>query len=233
VPLIVALALLLGVILLGIMLMPLTLVQRYRMGTSRQQARGWLITINVVGLTLSCVMFLGGAAMSNIWVPNAFRYSVLGLAGGIVLGFIGLALTRWEPTPRALHYTPNRLLVLLITLTISGRLIYSFWRAWQTWRDRSQRMARDVGRGRGTRSGSRRARLLPGLLVRRSAASKAARTSSSSRAVTREPRCNLRTSPESKFTTPGGAVEHRADAQRAGGSRLSATADPPAPSRES
>ena len=46
---------------------------------------------------------------------------------------LGLVLTRWEATPRALHYTPNRFFVLAITLTIAGRVIYSLWRAWQTW----------------------------------------------------------------------------------------------------
>jgi hypothetical protein len=114
-------------------LLPLSLVQRYRMGTSRQQARGWLITINLVGITLSCVMFLAGAAVTSIWIPQAFAYSVIGLLGGCILGLLGVALTRWEATPLALHYTPNRLLVLAITLTITGRLMYGFWRAWQTW----------------------------------------------------------------------------------------------------
>lgn len=131
---IVALALIIfAVIVAGIVLLPLSLIQRYRVGTSRQQARGWLITINLAGIALSCVMFLIGAGMTNIWIPNAFRYSALGLLTGCVLGLLGLALTRWEATPRSLHYTPNRLLVLAITLTILGRILYSFWRAWETW----------------------------------------------------------------------------------------------------
>jgi RsiW-degrading membrane proteinase PrsW (M82 family) len=32
-----------------------------------------------------------------------------------------------------LHYTPNRWLVLGITLVVAGRLLFGFWRAWQTW----------------------------------------------------------------------------------------------------
>lgn len=123
----------LAVILAGILLLPFSIIQRYRVGTSRQQARGWLITINLVGIALSSGMFLAGSAMTNIWIPNAFRYSALGLLGGCVLGLVGLLLTRWEASPRALHYTPNRLLVLAITLTITGRILYSFWRAWETW----------------------------------------------------------------------------------------------------
>lgn len=47
---------------------------------------------------------------------------------------VGLAMTRWEPTPQALHYTPNRWLVLLITLAVTTRLLYGLWRIWHAWR---------------------------------------------------------------------------------------------------
>jgi hypothetical protein len=133
VPLLVLLGLLLALPLFLALLFPIALFQRYRVGTSRQQARGWLLTLNVVGIALSAVMFLSGAVITNVWIPNAFAYSALGMAGGGLLGILGLLLTRWEPTPRALHYTPNRLLVLAITLVITARLAYGLWRAWQTW----------------------------------------------------------------------------------------------------
>ena len=122
-PILAAALLVVVVLLVGILLLPISLIQRYRVGTRRQQARGWIIGLNVVA----------GSAITNIWIPNAFRYSALGLAAGLALGIVGLALTRWEPSPRALHFTPNRFLVLAITLTILGRIGYSFWRAWQTW----------------------------------------------------------------------------------------------------
>ena len=117
-----------------IALLPLALVQRYRAGTSRQLARGWLATVNVVGLAMSIVFFLTGAAMTSIWVPYALRYTLAGLAFGGMLGVIGLALTRWEPGSRSLHFTPNRWLVLAITLLVTARVLYGFWRAWQSWR---------------------------------------------------------------------------------------------------
>jgi hypothetical protein len=122
------------VVLAFIALLPVALVQRYRAGTSRQLARGWLTTINVVGIAISVIFFLAGAAVTSIWVPYAFRYTVAGLAGGCVLGLIGLALTRWEPASRSLHYTPNRWLVLAITLVVTARVLYGFWRGWQSWR---------------------------------------------------------------------------------------------------
>jgi hypothetical protein len=33
-----------------------------------------------------------------------------------------------------LHYTPNRWLVLAITLVVTARVLYGFWRAWESWR---------------------------------------------------------------------------------------------------
>ena len=132
-PILALILFILVILVVGILLLPLSILQRYRVGTRRQQARGWLIGINAVGMGVSALMFLTGAAVSNFWIPNALRYSTLGLLTGCLLGILGLVLTRWEPSPRALHYTPNRFLVLAITLTIIGRVAYSFWRAWETW----------------------------------------------------------------------------------------------------
>jgi hypothetical protein len=122
------------VVLVVIALIPLSLLQRYRMGTSRQRARGWLATINLTGLVVSTILFLIGAAVTSIWVPGAFTYTSSGLALGCILGLVGLRLTRWEPSPGSLHFTPNRWLVLGITLVVTARLLYGFWRGWHTWR---------------------------------------------------------------------------------------------------
>ena len=115
-------------------LMPLSLVLRYRAGTARRQARGWVAIVNVVLLAISTSLFLLGAGLTSIWVPHAFTYSVLGLLGGIALGIVGLWLSRWERGPGSLHYTPNRWLVLGVTLVVTARLLYGFWRGWNTWR---------------------------------------------------------------------------------------------------
>ena len=122
------------VVLALIALVPISIVQRYRVGTSRQRARGWIATLNLAGLSLSAVLFLVSAAFTNIWVPDALRYTVGGLAAGCLLGIAGLWLTRWEPSIGALHYTPNRLLVLAITLMVAARVFYGFWRGWESWR---------------------------------------------------------------------------------------------------
>ena len=132
-PIVAALLLVLALLVVGVLLLPFSLLRRYRVGTARQQARGWIVALNAIGFGLSALMFLAGSAITNVWIPNAAKYGALGLLGGVMLGIVGLWLTRWEASPRGLHFTPNRFLVLAITLTIVGRIGYSFWRAWETW----------------------------------------------------------------------------------------------------
>jgi uncharacterized membrane protein YjjB (DUF3815 family) len=113
--------------------MPISLVLRYRAGTARRQARGWVTMINLAGLSVSTALFLMGAGLTSIWVPHAFGYSVLGLLGGVALGIIGLWMSRWERAPGTLHYTPNRWLVLAVTLIVTGRFAYGLWRGFDRW----------------------------------------------------------------------------------------------------
>ena len=113
-------------------LMPLLLIQRYRAGTARRLARAWTATLNAIAMSFSVALFLFGAAITNFWVPHAFSYAADGLAAGCLLGVVGLWLSRWEATPRSLHYTPNRWLVLAISLVVASRVLYGFWRGWMT-----------------------------------------------------------------------------------------------------
>ena len=122
------LVLALPVILLA--LMPLVLLQRYRLGSARRLARPWINTITLASMIFSAAFFLFAAAMTQIWVPGAFRGAALGVAIGCVAGVVGLLLTRWEAGLRTLHYTPNRWLVLVITFIVSARVLYGFYRSW-------------------------------------------------------------------------------------------------------
>ena len=121
-------------VLVLVLALPLSLVMRYRAGTARRPGRRLVTTLNLVMLALSVVVFLWAAAITSFWVSNTFKYSVLGLIGGGFLGLLGLALTRWEKTPQALYYTPNRWLILVITLAVTARLLYGLWRIWHAWR---------------------------------------------------------------------------------------------------
>jgi hypothetical protein len=126
------LLLVLPLLLIGLIaLMPLILIQRYRIGTARRQARPWVATLQVVLTVFSVLCFFTGAAVTAVWVPNALTGAAAGVLVGTGLGLLGLALTRWEPTAATLHYTPNRWLVLVVTLMVSARVAYGFWRSWQ------------------------------------------------------------------------------------------------------
>jgi hypothetical protein len=124
---------LLAVVLAAIVLAPVSLVLRYRRGTARRRARRWMATLNVVTLACSLGMVLVTAAFAGLWTPHAFARSVAGAAVGAVLGLLGLAWTRWEPTAEGLHYTPPRALVLTITLVVAARLFYGLWRTAHAW----------------------------------------------------------------------------------------------------
>jgi hypothetical protein len=116
--------------LLLVALMPLILLQRYRVGTARRAARSWAVTLNLVLMGISTILFLTGAALTNVWVPDAFTGAIAGVALGAGLGVVGLVLTRWEPSAATLHYTPNRWLVLIVTFAVSARVLYGLWRSW-------------------------------------------------------------------------------------------------------
>ena len=124
------LLLLLALPLVLIALMPLLLIQRYRLGTARRMARPWMATLNLVLMVFSVFCFLAAAALTAVWVPNALRGAAAGLVVGTGLGLLGLRLTRWEWTPATLHYTPNRWLVLLVTVMVAARVAYGLWRSW-------------------------------------------------------------------------------------------------------
>jgi hypothetical protein len=122
-----------GIILALVLLMPVSLALRYRAGRARRQARGWVASLNIAGLALSVALWLAATGVTSYWVPGSLAYALAGLVIGGLLGFVGLALTRWDATPRGLHFTPNAWIVLFITVVVAARIAYGFWRTWQAW----------------------------------------------------------------------------------------------------
>ena len=123
------LLLLLALPLVFIVLTPLMLIQRYRVGSSRRQARPWMATFGLIMMIVSTIFFLAGSAITAFWVQDAFAGAAAGVGAGVALGIVGLLLTRWEASPRTLHYTPNRWLVLFVTLIVSARVLYGLYRS--------------------------------------------------------------------------------------------------------
>jgi hypothetical protein len=128
----VALAIL--IVLAFIAVIPISIIQRLRLGMSRRQARGWVAALNLIAVGLSVALFLLGAFVTSRWIPEALTYTLAGLGVGSILGLLGTALTRWESVERRLYYTPNRWLVITMTLLVTARVLYGFWRSWDAWR---------------------------------------------------------------------------------------------------
>ena len=126
---IIVLALLLFVLLAfgGVVLLSLAL--RYRAGTARRQARRWVASLNMWMTSVSAVFFLSFTFVLSFWVDSAFRFALIGIGCGGILGLVGLAMTRWESEPQGLFFTPSRWLALIITLAIAARFVYGWWRA--------------------------------------------------------------------------------------------------------
>ena len=128
------------IVLAFIALIPFSLIQRFRVGTMRRRAIGWMIGLNAAGTFLSVLLFLAGAAITARWIPGTLTYTAGGLAFGALIGAIGLALTRWEYAGGRLYYTPDRWLVLGITLVVAARLFYGFYRSYEAWQSTLDRM---------------------------------------------------------------------------------------------
>ena len=129
VPLLVALLFVFGLFLAT----PLLLFLRYRAGKARRMARPWIAITNLLSFLISAALFIWIAALTNFWLPHAFGYSILGMLAGCCLGLLGVTLTRWEKSANATYYTPNRWLVLLVTLAVAARMAYGLWRIWHAW----------------------------------------------------------------------------------------------------
>jgi hypothetical protein len=111
----------------GVVLLSLAL--RYRAGTARRQARRWVASLNVWMTSFSAVLFLSFTFLLSFWLESAFRFALIGMGVGGILGLVGLAMTRWESRPEGLFYTPSRWLALVVTLAIAARFVYGWWHA--------------------------------------------------------------------------------------------------------
>jgi hypothetical protein len=126
---IIVFALLLFVLLAFAGVVLLSLALRYRAGTARRQARRWIASVNVWLTSFSALFFLSFTLLLSLWIGSAFRFAVIGMICGGILGLLGLVLTRWENRSEGLFYTPSRWLALTITLVITARFVYGWWRA--------------------------------------------------------------------------------------------------------
>ena len=119
---------------LWLLLLPLSLWQRYRLGKARRKAWPWMVKLNSWVLLFSAGVFLAGMALTNLWWPGALGHALAGLGIGLVIGLLGLWLSRFENTAQGFFYTPNPWLALGLTLLVAARIAMGFVEMWRYWR---------------------------------------------------------------------------------------------------
>jgi hypothetical protein len=93
---------------------------RFRRMIGRQRlsrVRPW-ITLAIFSIVLVLLAYAARAHVERLeWMAAGFT------AGGLLAAY-GLRLTRFEPTPQGLFYTPNAYLGIALSLLFFGRLVY-------------------------------------------------------------------------------------------------------------
>jgi hypothetical protein len=93
---------------------------RFRRMMGRQRlspARPW-ITLGVFSALTAVLAFAAHAHIERLW------WMAAGWPAGALLAVYGLRLTRFEPTPQGLFYTPNAYLGIALSLVFLGRVLY-------------------------------------------------------------------------------------------------------------
>lgn len=116
-----------------LLLLPLSLWQRYRFGKARRRAWPWMVRLNAWLLLLSVAIFLMTMAITSVWWPGALAYAAAGIGAGALVGALGLWATRFERNAQGLFYTPNAWLILALTLVVAARIGMGFVELWRHW----------------------------------------------------------------------------------------------------
>jgi membrane protein CcdC involved in cytochrome C biogenesis len=97
--------------------------RRVRRNIGRQPLRPRRIAISIVIFSVVSVLFIFGS-LQNLHLLLGI---VVGLLCGVLLGFVGLRLTKFETTNQGHFYTPNTHIGVALSALFIGRILYRFW----------------------------------------------------------------------------------------------------------
>ena len=123
--------LILAIVALWAVLLPISLIQRYRFGRKRRRVVAWATSANAWLILISALAFFLSAWMATRWLPDALLMGAAGFAAGIVLGIVNLVISRNEVEGGRFYITPNAVLVLAMTLLVAGRILLGFWQLYE------------------------------------------------------------------------------------------------------
>lgn len=123
--------LILAIVALWAVLLPVSLIQRYRFGRKRRRVLAWANSVNAWLVVVSVAAFFSSAWMATRWLPDALSMAALGFAAGIALGLVNLMISRSEVEAGNFYITPNAVLVLGMTLLVAGRIMLGLWQLYE------------------------------------------------------------------------------------------------------
>ena len=109
------------------LMLPLSLLQRYRLGRKRRKVWPWANRLNTLFAWISLLLFLLGAWASNVWLEGALAMAWAGLGSGMLLGLVNIALSRIERSADGVHLTPSAAIVLALVLLVVARIVMGGW----------------------------------------------------------------------------------------------------------
>jgi len=104
------------------------LYRRFRANFGRQPVQPTRKVVRLVILTLVAVLFLGVTLHS----PPALEAAGGGLLAGVLLGVLGVRLTKFDSDAQGRYYTPNSYIGGAVTLVLVTRLIYRMFSLYST-----------------------------------------------------------------------------------------------------
>src|SRR5664279_1923034 len=97
--------------------------RRVRRNIGRQPLRPRRITVSIVIFCVVSILFF----IMSLQQLHLMLGIGGGLALGVMLGFVGLRLTRFETTDEGHFYTPNTHIGVALSVLFIGRILYRFW----------------------------------------------------------------------------------------------------------